>query len=246
MTPALDPWSEVSAARLPAAALEFLAPLRRHDDLLVFRVSDAIWVRWSPPRPEVVRCLLPAPGMTLFVQSRGEWRRFQRRLRSSVQPPDGEGEKIASLLGPAPFEPISPAIAAAPPIALRLVPGGQPSPASALACRIADLAPWADSATTLEIQSVRAARCGGRTLLLGARLPSIPSATRYWGEALLVPLGRRPEPDLPIAILREAVGAAEDELVLLDESGAERILRSAFQRLTRATIRLAIGRGGGP
>ena len=59
-----------------------------------------------------------------------------------------------------------------------------------------------------------------------------------------MPLGFRPDPDLPPATLREAIGAEADELALLHEGGTERIPRAAFQPLTRASIRLALREGG--
>jgi hypothetical protein len=66
------------------------------------------------------------------------------------------------------------------------------------------------------------------------------SAVRLWGDDLLVPVGFRPDPDLPPATLREAVGAEADELVVLDEAGAEVVPRAAFAPLTRAGVRLAL------
>ena len=77
-------------------------------------------------------------------------------------------------------------------------------------------------------------------MLIGDRLPAVPGAVRFWGTDLLVPVGHRPDPDLPPAILRDAVGAGSDELVLLDEDGADVIPRAAFAPLTRAGLRLAL------
>jgi hypothetical protein len=79
-------------------------------------------------------------------------------------------------------------------------------------------------------------------LLLGSRLPPISDAVRYWGEAVLVPLGYRPEPEVPPAALRAAAGAADEELLLLGEAGAELIPRGAFSPLTRAGVRLGAKR----
>ena len=63
---------------------------------------------------------------------------------------------------------------------------------------------------------------------------------RFWGETVLVPTGFRPEPDLPAAALRAALGVAADELLVLDETGAEVIPRAAFEPLTRAGVRLGV------
>jgi hypothetical protein len=119
------------------------------------------------------------------------------------------------------------------------VRGGEPKPASALECTLGDLLKWADVATTGELAAVRAARSGDRAILLIPQRVSIPSATRYWGEDVLVPVGFRPEPDLPPATLRAAVEAEPDELVFLKAEGTEIVPRGAFEPLTRAGVRLA-------
>lgn len=237
--PVADPWGEVSAARVPAAALAALAPLRNREDVRVLPAPGAVWVRWPAGRTEVVHCLLPVAGVEFFVPRNGGWCRFGHRLPTADAPPAGEGRSVATVLGLAPVEPVEPGDTPAPPVPLRVVRGGPPQPVTALACRVGDLAPWADRATTAELERVRAARAGDQAVLLGSNLPAVPNAVRYWGDDLLVPLGFRPDPDLPPAALRAAVGAAADELVVLDESGAERIPRAAFHPLTRAGLRLA-------
>ena len=66
---------------------------------------------------------------------------------------------------------------------------------------------------------------------------------------MLVPVGFRPEPDLPFAAVRAAVGAADGELVLLDPDAADLIPAAAFAPLTRAGVRLAaraLAAGGAP
>jgi hypothetical protein len=104
------------------------------------------------------------------------------------------------------------------------------------------LVAWADTATTLAISGVRAARCGRRVLLLG-KIPPIPGPTRFWGADFLLPVGFRTEPKLPPSVLRAAVGATADDLVLFDESGVDLVPRSAFPPLTRAGVRLAAREG---
>src|SRR5439155_22069142 len=131
-------------------------------------------------------------------------------------------------------EPTRPEAVLGPPVELRIGRGGEVKPATALACAIRELVKWTDTAMTAELAAVRAARCGDRAILLGPRLPAIPCATRYWGESVLVPVGFRPEPDLPPAALREAAGVQPDEILLLDEAGADVLPRAAFEPLTRA------------
>ena len=76
-------------------------------------------------------------------------------------------------------------------------------------------------------------------------MPLLPSTRRYWGEAVLVPLGLRPEPNLPESALREALAVGEGDILLLDAGRVEVVPGSVFRPLTRAGLLLA-GRGGGP
>lgn len=241
-----EPWNAIRAARIPAAALPALAALRHRTDLRLFRQGDSIWVRWPAVDAAALQAIFPIPEAAFFVPMDGHWRRLHHRLPAAEGPPEGEGQSLASLLFPDPFAVDPPDGSAAKPIAIRVRPGGEPRPASALACLLADLEPWADSATTHELKSVRAARSGDRIVLLGKLLPPARNASRYWGDSLLIPLGMRADPDLPAALLREAIGAASNELVLLDARGAECIPQSAFQPVSRASLRLALSRGGEP
>lgn len=235
-----DAWREPSAARLPAAHLDALAAFRDRTDVRVHADGAAVWVRWPPGRLDVIRSLLPVPGVEFFAHRNGLWFRFGSRVPTADTPPDGDGRPVAGVLSPARFAPVPPGSTPGPPIVLRVVRGGVPRPAAALACAIDDLRHWGDTATTAELAAVRAARAEGRAVLLGGRLPVVPGAVRFWGDAVLVPVGFRPDPDLPPAVLREAVGAADDELVLFDECGVDVIPRQAFVPLTRAGLRLAV------
>jgi hypothetical protein len=122
---------------------------------------------------------------------------------------------------------------------LQLVRAGHMHRASALRCSLPVLNRWADGATRASIECLHAARCGERELLRGARLPSLPKSVRYWGRRVLMPLGFRPEPDLPESALIEALGLASGEIAVLDPTGVEAIPEDAFQPLTRAGVRLA-------
>jgi hypothetical protein len=236
MTPA-DRWREVVAARIAAEHLDALAAVRHLAGARVHPTGATAWVRWPAGSADVVRCLLPVPGVTFFTHSRGAWCKLGSRLPTSEVPPDGDGLPVAAVLVPGRFEaaPPSQAIRRA---VLCTVRGGQPRPAGALVCTVEVLVRWADVATTAELAAVRAARCGGRAFLLGPRLPSLAGAVRFWGTDVFVPVGYRPEPDLPPAVLREACGAGVDELLVLDEAGAEVIPKGAFEPLTRAGVRL--------
>ena len=205
----------------------------------MYLAGEVAWVRWPSGRAEFVRCLLPVSGVTFFSRRDGLWFPFGSRLPTNDAPPDGDGLPAAAILVPRRFEPILPEAVTRESVLLRVVRGGGTRPSSALVCTIGALLKWANAATTAELAAVRAARSDDRVILLGGLLPSIPAATRYWGDDILVPIGFRPEPDLPAVALREVAGAAADELLLLDESGAEVIPRTAFEPLTRAGIRLA-------
>ena len=82
--------------------------------------------------------------------------------------------------------------------------------------------------------------CVGDVVLLGDKLPLLPGATRYWGQSVFLPLGFRPEPNLPESALREALELSADEIALLDADGVEAIERSLFAKLKRAAVRLAL------
>ncbi|MFO0805551.1 MAG: hypothetical protein U0791_20810 [Gemmataceae bacterium] len=239
-----EPWDSVRAARLPAAAIPALAALRHRTDIRLIPQGDTVWVRWPEANAAAIEALFTVPDVAFFIPKDGFWRQVHHRLPATVSPPEGDGRPLATFVMPASFEPHAPSEPAAPPIPIRLVPGGVPRPATALACELEDLALWADTATTQELSAVRAARCGDRVVLLGKRLPTVANAIRHWGDLLLVPLGFRIDPELPQNVVRDAVGAAENELVLFDERGAECIPRESFQPVTRASLRLAAGRGG--
>jgi MoxR-vWA-beta-propeller ternary system domain bpX2 len=232
-------WEGVCAARLPASCLHALALVRDRPDARIHVDGDTVWVRWPAGELEFVRRLLPVAGVEFYSDREGRWFRFGSRLPTAVASPADEGLPLARVLTPARFAPAPPPVDAGAPVVLRIVRGGEPQPATALACPITDLLKWGASATTAELSAVRAAHCGRQAILIGAKLPVIPSAARYWGDDLLVPVGFRAEPDLPRAALRAACGAADDELVLLDANGADVIPRAAFEPLTRAGLRLA-------
>lgn len=234
-----NPWNYVTAARLPATGLGVLAALRNRADIRVQLHDDTAWVRWPAGKPEVARCLLPAHDVEFFAERGGAWFRFGSRLPTSDSPPAGDGVPLAAALLPAGFEAHPPKSPAGSPVVLRLVRGGEPKATTALMCPLAALAAWADRATTAELATVRAARSDDRAVLLGAKLPALAGATRFWGTDLLVPVGFRPDPDLPPAALRDAIGVTTAELVLLTDDGADVIPRAAFEPITRAGVRLA-------
>jgi len=233
-----DRWREVSAARIPSECIAALAPVRSVDGVRVHIAGELAWVSWPVGRADVVKCLLPVPGVVFLARRRGVWFRFGTRLPCDDIPPEGDGQPLSAVLVPARFQPVAPPTTQLPPAVLRVVRGGEPRPATALVCVIGELLKWADVATSAELAAVKAVRCGDRAILLGSRLPSISGAVRFWGKDVLVPIGFRPDPELSPSGLRAACGVADGELLLLDETGAEVIPCRAFEHLTRASVRL--------
>jgi hypothetical protein len=236
---AQNPWREISAARFQAVHLEALSPLRDRANVRIHIQRETAWVRWSGDNNDVMPHLLPIPGVEFFALRSGSWFRFRSLLPAVEKPPDDDGLPLSSVLFPRSFTSVQPETNDWPPVGLSIVRSAEPKPASALVCTINDIQKWADSATTSEIAKVKGTRANGKAILLGSQLPSIANATRYWGDTVFVPLGFRPEPDLPPKALQTVVGANIDELVFLNKEGAMIVPRKVFEILTRAGIRLA-------
>lgn len=234
-----SPLDQVCGASLPRSALAVLADLRGLPDVGVTLAGERAWVRWPAGDEEVLRRLLPVPGVELYEQREQHWYRHGQLLPSFGLPLDAAGQPLRQALTPEPARPESLARYEPRRCPLRLVRDDQPRGASALRGGLAQLAKWAETATTAQLAALAAARCGGQVVLLGAPLPPLPDAERFWGERILVPLGMRPEPALPEAALAEVLGVKEDDLLVLGSGGAELLSRKLLQRLTRTGIRLA-------
>jgi hypothetical protein len=185
--------------------------------------------------------VLPLAGVELFTRQGGLWFRHGSKLPCSDVPDDRDAVPLSSFLLPSAVIPAEPA-GAAPPVRLTLVRDNKPRPSTALLVSLDELVRWADSATSHRLAELKGARNGGRVLLLGQRLPPL-TGERWWGEGLLMPLGFRPEPDLPESILRQALRLPEDAVGLLSDGGLEVVASDAFGTVTRAGIRLAAREG---
>jgi hypothetical protein len=236
--------ADVCCASIPAAALPHLAALRTQAGLRIFPAGDRAWLRWDAGHEEVLRQLLPIEGAELFALRDGLWYRPGQHLPAFHVFPDGEGQPLARLLNPAPAQPETAAEPAFTPLPLLLVRDTHPRLASALVCPVAELARWADLATSRQLAALTGAVCGERVLVVGRPLPALAEGVRYWGRHVLTPLGFRPEPALPEELLREALGLNPDEVALLHPDGVEVLSWTLLAPLTRAGIRLALrGRG---
>jgi len=238
------PMNEVCCASFAAGALAVLADLRARDDIKASVAGGRAWVRWPAGDDNVLLRVLAVEGVELYARRGDRWHRFGAALPAFDFPEGLEFRPLHAILFPAPVMPVPAGEALrglTPParLALVLAPDARPRPASALTCTAAELARWADGTPAARLAALEAAWCKGRVLVLGARLPPLASGRRYWGEAVLVPLGFRPEPDLPPGAVRDALGLTAEELLLLDEGSAEVVPRSALRPLTRARARLA-------
>jgi hypothetical protein len=157
-------------------------------------------------------------------------------------PSDAEARPLLHVLTPAPVQSESGAPSFRP-LTLRLVRDDRPRAASALCCTLAELAGWAEQATSKQLAALTAICAGECVLLRGERLPPLAAAERYWGRTVLTPLGFRPEPELSEGALREALPLRDEEIALLGENGFEAIDARLFQPLTRAAVRLAVREG---
>jgi hypothetical protein len=231
---------EVSCASLPPGSLSGLAGLRTRSGVRAREENGRLWLWWQAGDGEVVSRVLPLSGVALYSRRDGAWFRHGCRLPSSDVPGEDGAPPLVAVLTPAPVTPLQVEFAAGT-VRLAVVRDGRPRPAAALLCELADLARWADTATSRHLGALRAARCGDRVLVLGKRLPPLSAGERWWGDGVLVPLGFRPEPNLPEGVLRQALGLEDGDAALLGVDGAERVPAEAFGPMSRAGVRLAVG-----
>jgi hypothetical protein len=233
--------AETCCARLGAAALSRLAPLRACPELRVLLRGDEAWLYWPAGDAELARTLLALDGAELFAWREGQWFRPGRHLPCFEVPPGDEARPLWSVLSPAPFEPALPGPCHWQPVPLRLVPCDRPRPCTLLRVGLADLGRWADQATSHQLACLVAARDLDRVLLraVKSRLPAL-AGQRFWGQRVLLPAGWRAEPELPEGVLASVLGLGPDELGLLTQEGAEVIPLAAFAPLTRAGVRRAL------
>jgi hypothetical protein len=234
-----SPLDRATAALLPPDGLAALAGVRCRDDVRVVVGGERAWVTWPAGTEVVWRALLAVRGIVFFEQREGRWHALGRRLPRFDVPLRGEPRRLDEFLFPAPVRAVPVPAKAGAPASLRIVPSDRVRPASALRASLMQILPWAEATLAAELWACRAAVCGDSIMLRGARLPAIPSAERFWGGRVLVPLGFRPEPDLPESALRAAATVGPDDLLVLTEAGAEAIPESAFEPLTRAAVRKA-------
>ena len=232
------PLSTCRAARVPLDGLRALAPLRAKRGVKI-HVADHAWVEWETERPDVVAALLAVPGVVLLERRDGRWHSLGHHLPDPGPTNADEPISIDRAIVPAPIEAIASNPRESKRLPLQLVRSETPRLTTAIRCSIESLQPWADTATSADIESVHGIRCGSIAWLRGPKLPTIDEAERLWGEQVWRPNGWRTDPDWPEEALREAAGVGPNEILVLMYGRTEAIPLDAFRPLTRAAIRLA-------
>jgi hypothetical protein len=227
---------------LPTESLAGLAVLRVHAVIRVRLLRDRAWLWWTAGDEVVIQRLLALHGVELFAQRGGFWYRPGQHVPAFEVPADDGAVPLFHVLTPTLVEADTgvPSFVAA---KLHLVRDDHPRTASAMACTLAKLGRWADQATSRQISILAAVYQSHRVLLRGERLPPLLESERYWGRAVLTPLGFRTEPDACEGALREVLRLQDEEIALLSGDGFEVIDARLFQPLTRAGVRLALREG---
>ena len=231
---------DITCASLPDESLTALAAIRDQQDVTVAVARGRAWVRWQAGDEKMLRALLPIAGVHLFVHRHDHWYRYGHHLPVFDMPPEAAYRPVHHVLAPAPVRAVPPPPQRLKPAAIRLAADVRPRPATALRCSARDLRCWAESVPSIRLATLQAACCGANLLLVGSRFPPLTAGERFWGETVLVPLGQRPNPDLPPGAIREALGIAANELLVLTAAAAEVIPTAALRPLMRAQIRLAL------
>lgn len=234
-------WSHVRAARLPLTSANALAALRARADVRWMLAEPWLWLRFPAGELAILRQLQPIFGIEFFQHYDGTWLRFGQTVPTSTVPPSGEHEPLTKLIQPSGLVPRTSEPAPAPePVLLRLHRSTDVHPTTALRCRLIDLEPWINSATTWELTQLRGAWHDGEALLLGQKLPLLTTACHYWGTRVLRPLGHDVAGGYPEATLLKAAGATAGELLIVDEHQVECVPEDLLQPLTRAGLRRAL------
>jgi len=235
------PLLDVCCASFAADCLAALAEVRCVRGVRLALAGDRAWLCWEAGDEQVLRRVLPIPGVHLYLLRDNCWFRHGHHLPAFEVPADLDYRPLYEALTPAPVQPLPAPLWQGTPVMLTLVRDDCPRPTTAVACALAAMAAWANKIPEARLAGLRAAHWQGRVLLMGTRLPLSPSGERFWGERVLVPVGSRLEPLLPERVVHRALGFSEEQLVVIRADKVEVLPRSELQPVTRAGLRLACG-----
>lgn len=246
----VDGLAGVSLARVPTADLAALGRYRDRDDVRVAGDDGdpLVWVRWPVDDSGVLMALLPMSGVEFFREEDGVLFRAGRLLPANVRAP-GASSFVAldRAIAPARVEWEEPRRDWVP-VGLRLVADDRPRATSAMRAGPSELLPWAESVPSAVLGAIEATSDGATVILIGGRLPWV-EGERWWGSRVFVPLGHRPDPELPESLLVGALGLQEGERAILSSApggvSAAVLSRETFGPLTLGGLR-RLGAGGGP
>jgi hypothetical protein len=231
--------AEISCATFSWSHVPALGPVRNLPGLTLARIGDRAWIRWQAGNEHILEQVLSLPGVILFSHHDSHWRRFGCQLPAFDVPETADYQSLHQMLTPDSFQTEKPPDLELKPTKLALVPDDRPRPTTAALYSLPRLACWIEQVPTPRLNGIQAAHWGNQALLLGDRLPLLQDSERFWGSAVLTPLGYRPDPLLPEGALREALAISESKLVLWRQDGVETVDRRAFAALTRSGVRLA-------
>jgi hypothetical protein len=230
--------SEVCGASIPATSLAALAELRCRPGIRVVVIGQRAWLRWTSADEWVLTQIVAVSGVVLYTEDEVGWSRLGSLLPAGPVPFDQAAQPLAHILTPAGIQPEPPRESEPHRVRIRLVRTDAVQTSTALSCSLTDLVAWCSRVPQPRLERLQAVWAKEQTLVFGARLPDV-EGQRFWGAALLLPLGWRTEQELPPRSWREALGLLENEVLLWTDAGAEVIDTQAFEPLTRAGVRLA-------
>jgi hypothetical protein len=230
---------EVSGACMPVEQLPMLAEVRCARGVEIVLESQHVWVSWPPDREEVLQRVLAVPGVRVFVKREAHWFELGRRLPARDVSFDGPRKPLFQALTPVASQMESPNSQSIDRVRLHLVPDDRTRQTTALRCSIDVLQRWIERSPCVLFERFKAVLADEEVLVVGSGLPMLPGNARYWGERVLMPLGFRIEPKLPLGVLQEVLGLSDRDVAIFSDSGVERFSRELLTDLSRGRVRLA-------
>ncbi len=232
--------AEVRLAAVPCDRLDALARFRTLAGLQVWNIDRRLWLRWQQQQPELATALLAIPEVWLFIPDGKHWRRLGSALPDFTVPTFDEGKPLDYFLHPAPLQPrFRSETQRVQPLRPQLVPSDAIQATTALRCSLAELADWAETATTHRLAHIEGMHRHTTVWLRGANLPRLPNAQAFWGQRVLCPLGQRLQPDWPEALWLNAARVEDNQWLIVTPEGFEVLACDRFAPLSRAGIRRA-------